>query len=72
MEDNLLDAFLETHVYLHGVRSMKSIVTMSQLSGKTRFERSCLAADFPAQPACDRLGVHGPGPKIEIRGRVTG
>jgi hypothetical protein len=51
MEDNLLDAFLETHVYLHGVRSMESIVTMSQLSGKTRFERSCL-------PPISQLNLH--------------
>ncbi len=51
MEDNLLDAFLETHAYLHGVRSMESIVTMSQLSGKTRFERSCL-------PPISQLNLH--------------
>lgn len=51
MEDNLLGAFLETQVYLHGVRSMESIVTMSQLSGKTRFERSCL-------PPISQLNLH--------------
>ena len=51
MEDNLLDAFLETYTYLHGVRSMESIVTMSQLSGKTRFERSCL-------PPISQLNLH--------------
>ena len=51
MEDNLLDAFLETHTYLHGVRSMESIVSMSQLSGKTRFERSCL-------PPISQLNLH--------------
>jgi hypothetical protein len=51
MEDNLLDAFLETQVYLHGVRSMESIVNMSQLAGKTRFERSCL-------PPISQLNLH--------------
>jgi hypothetical protein len=51
MDDNLLDAFLETQSYLHGVRSMESIVTMSQLSGKTRFERSCL-------PPISQLNLH--------------
>jgi hypothetical protein len=51
MEDNLLDAFLETHAYLHGVRSMESIVSMSQLSGKSRFERSCL-------PPISQLNLH--------------
>ena len=51
MDDNLLDAFLETQIYLHGVRSMESIVAMSQLSGKTRFERSCL-------PPISQLNLH--------------
>jgi hypothetical protein len=51
MDDNLLDAFLETRAYLHGVRSMESIIAMSQLSGKTRFERSCL-------PPIPQLNLH--------------
>lgn len=51
IEDNLLDAFLETRAYRHGVRSMESIVAMSQLSGKTRFERSCL-------PPISQMNLH--------------
>jgi len=51
MDDPLLDAFLEIPVYLHGVRSMESIIAMSQLSGKTRFERSCL-------PPVSQLNLH--------------
>ena len=54
MDDNLLDAFLETQTYLHGVRSMESIVTMSQLAGKSRFERSCL-------PPISQLNLHVTG-----------
>jgi hypothetical protein len=51
MDDNLLDALLETKIYLHGVRSIESIIAMSQLSGKTRFERSCL-------PPISQLNLH--------------
>jgi hypothetical protein len=51
MDDPLLDAFLEVGAYLHGVRSMESIIAMSQLSGKTRFERSCL-------PPVTQLNLH--------------
>jgi hypothetical protein len=51
MDDPLLDAFLEVSTYLHGVRSMESIISMSQLAGKTRFERSCL-------PPVSQLNLH--------------
>jgi len=51
IDDSLLDALLETQTYLHGVRSMESIIAMSQLSGKTRFERSCL-------PPISQLNLH--------------
>jgi hypothetical protein len=51
MDDQLLDAFLGVSTYLHGVRSMESIISMSQLSGKTRFERSCL-------PPVSQLNLH--------------
>jgi hypothetical protein len=51
IDPNLVDAFLETKIYLHGVRSMESIVSMSQLAGKTCFERSCL-------PPISQLNLH--------------
>jgi hypothetical protein len=51
MDDALLDAFLEVGTYLHGVRSIESIISMSQLAGKTRFERSCL-------PPVAQLNLH--------------
>jgi hypothetical protein len=47
IDANVLDALLETKTYLHGVRSMEALLAMSQLSGKVRFERSCLPP--PAQ-----------------------
>jgi hypothetical protein len=54
IDENLLDAFLETKMYWHGVRSMESIIAMSQLSGKTRFERSSL-------PPISQLNLHVTG-----------
>lgn len=40
--DGVLDAFLRTTRYLHGARSMESIVTMSALKRCGRFEQSSL------------------------------
>src|ERR1035438_7172678 len=36
---------LLTRIYKHGARSMESIIAMSQLAGKTRFERSSLPTE---------------------------
>jgi hypothetical protein len=40
--DGVLDALLRTTKYRHGARSMESIVTMSALKGRGRFEQSSL------------------------------
>jgi hypothetical protein len=45
IDKGVLRAFLLTRKYEHGARSMESIFTMSQLSGKTGFERSCLPSE---------------------------
>jgi hypothetical protein len=42
IDPGVLRAMLLTRKYKHGARSMESIITMSQLNGKTRFERSSL------------------------------
>ncbi len=42
IDQGLLLAFLLTNEYKHGARSMEAIVSMSQLAGKSSFERSCL------------------------------
>jgi hypothetical protein len=36
---------LLTRIYKHGARSMESVIAMSQLAGKTRFERSSLPTE---------------------------
>ena len=42
MDQGVLRAFLRIDEYKHGARSIESIMSMSQLSGKATFERSCL------------------------------
>lgn len=51
IDRHLLDAFLDVPAYVHGSRSMESIVEMSALSGALRFERSAL-------PAAHQLELH--------------
>jgi RyR domain-containing protein len=51
IDSGVLRALLYTDEYKHGVRSMESVVAMSLLSGKIRFERSCL-------PAAAQLDLH--------------
>jgi len=42
IDSGVLRAMLLTRIYRHGARSMESVIAMSQLAGKTRFERSSL------------------------------
>jgi hypothetical protein len=42
IDPGVLQAFLDVTTYVHGARSMESIVDMSALSGKLRYERSSL------------------------------
>ena len=51
IDPGVLRAFLEVTAYVHGARSMESIIEMSSLSGKLRYERSAL-------PAQHQLGLH--------------
>jgi hypothetical protein len=45
IDQGVLRAFLLTKEYKHGARSMEAIVAMSQLAGKTSFERSSLPSE---------------------------
>jgi hypothetical protein len=45
IDRGVLRAFLQTREYKHGVRSIEAIIAMSQLAGKTAFERSSLPAE---------------------------
>jgi hypothetical protein len=44
-------AFLRVDQYLHGARSIESVIAMSLLAGKSRFERSSL-------PSAEQLRIH--------------
>ncbi|MGB2962519.1 MAG: RyR domain-containing protein [Anaerolineales bacterium] len=45
IDQGVLRAFLHISNYKHGVRSIETILTMSQLSSKTRFSRSSLPSE---------------------------
>ncbi|HEX5165190.1 MAG TPA: AAA family ATPase [Thermomicrobiales bacterium] len=51
IDPGVLQAFLDVTTYVHGARSMESIVDMSTLSGRLRYERSAL-------PPRHQLGLH--------------
>jgi RyR domain len=51
IDSGVLRALLHTSRFKHGVRSIESVIAMSQLFGKHRFERSCL-------PAVEQLDLH--------------
>ncbi|HTY57050.1 MAG TPA: RyR domain-containing protein, partial [Candidatus Binataceae bacterium] len=51
IDSGVLHALLQASHYKHGTRSMESVVAMSMLTGKSRFERSCL-------PAIAQLELH--------------
>lgn len=45
IDNGVLQALLQTRCYKHGVRSIKSILSMSQLAGMKSFQRSSLPAE---------------------------
>lgn len=51
VDGGVLRAFLRVEEYHHGARSIESVIAMSLLSGKSRFERSAL-------PSAEQLGIH--------------
>lgn len=51
IDPGVLRAFLDVPAYLHGARSLESIIDMSALTGSLRYERSAL-------PARHQLGLH--------------
>jgi hypothetical protein len=70
MDRGVLRALLQTREYRHGVRSIESIIAMSQLTGKSAFERSSL-------PSETQLDLHVNGQdflalvqQIELEGEV--
>ncbi len=70
IDRGVLRALLNIDHYKHGARSIESLLAMSQLSGKSRFERSCL-------PSESQLDLHVDGRRflslvqqVELEGQV--
>ena len=70
IDRGVLRALLKTGMYRHGARSIESLFAMSQLAGKTDFERSCL-------PAESQLDLHVDGKEflslvqqVELEGQM--
>lgn len=60
IDQGILRAFLHIGTYKHGIRSMETIITMSQLAGKTKFARSSL-------PSESQLNIHVNGKEFLAR-----
>ena len=45
LDPGVLQAFLEVPRYRHGARSMEAIIEMSQLTGSSSYQRSCLPSE---------------------------
>ena len=45
LDPGVLQAFLEVPHYRHGARSMEAIIEMSQLTGSSSYQRSCLPSE---------------------------
>lgn len=63
IDEGVLRALLEIEQYRHGARSAECIIDMSALSGKLKFERSCL-------PARHQLDLHVDAEKFLERVQV--
>jgi hypothetical protein len=70
IDRGVLRALLTTSDYKHGARSIESIVAMSQLTGKTAFERSSLPAESQLDLHCDGKCFLSLVQQIELEGQI--
>jgi hypothetical protein len=70
IDSGVLRAFLQTWRYKHGARSMESIIAMSQLEGKTRFERSSLPTKAQLDLHVDGLDFRALVQQLQLKGEV--
>jgi hypothetical protein len=70
IDSGVLRALLKTRVFRHGVRSIESIIMMSQLSGKSSFERSCLPSETQLDLHVDGQDFLAWVQQIELGGQV--
>jgi hypothetical protein len=70
IDHGLLRAFLKIGIYKHGARSMESIIAMSQLTGKTNFERSSLPSESQLDLHVDGKSFLSLVQQIELEGKL--
>ncbi|MEX2162424.1 MAG: RyR domain-containing protein [Anaerolineales bacterium] len=70
IDRGVLRALLHTREYRHGVRSIESIIAMSQLAGKSVFARSSLPAESQLDLHVDGLDFLALVRQIELDGAV--
>lgn len=70
IDSGVLRALLHTRRYKHGVRSMESVIAMSQLTGTHRFERSCLPAVAQLDLHVDAHDFQALVQRIELEGEL--
>lgn len=70
IDSGVLRALLKTRQYRHGVRSIESIIAMSQLAGKKTFERSCLPSEAQLDLHVDGQNFLALVQQIELSGQV--
>jgi hypothetical protein len=68
IDTGVLRALLQTKRYKHGVRSMESIIAMSALAGKRRFDRSALPAEAQLELHVDAQDFLAQLQKMELQG----
>lgn len=70
IDRGVLRALLHTREYRHGVRSIESLIAMSQLAGKSVFARSSLPAESQLDLHVDGLNFLALVQQIELDGAV--
>lgn len=68
IDKGVLLAFLKTRFFKHGIRSMESIVAMSQLAGKNKYERSSLPPEAQLDLHVDGLEFLALVQQLELTG----
>src|ERR1035437_7716706 len=72
IDSGVLRAMLLTRTYRHGARSMESVIAMSQLAGKTRFERSSLPTEAQLDLHVDGQDFLALVQQLELGGEILG
>ncbi|MGO9274893.1 MAG: RyR domain-containing protein [Terriglobia bacterium] len=70
IDSGVLRAMLLTRTYKHGARSMESVIAMSQLAGKTRFERSSLPTEAQLDLHVDGQDFLARVQQLELEGEI--